>query len=140
MSTELMLDVRVYGSPAPQGSKRHVGGGRMIESSKNVTPWREAVKAAVLAQRGVGPILVGPLLVTVEFALAKPKSAAKNARPAKRPDIDKLLRSTFDALGDAGVWRDDSQVIGVEAIKTYAGDDPTGLLAPGARICVEAVS
>ena len=31
--------------PAPQGSKRHVGGGRLIEASKRVKPWRQAVAA-----------------------------------------------------------------------------------------------
>ena len=30
----------VLGLPAPQGSKRHVGEGRMVESSKRVKPWR----------------------------------------------------------------------------------------------------
>ena len=29
---------------APQGSKRHVGRGIMIESSKRVKPWRDAVR------------------------------------------------------------------------------------------------
>lgn len=34
------------GAPAPQGSKRHVGRGVLIESSSKVRPWRETVKAA----------------------------------------------------------------------------------------------
>lgn len=29
----------VLGLPAPQGSKTHVGEGRMVESSKRVKPW-----------------------------------------------------------------------------------------------------
>lgn len=33
----------VFGLPAPQGSKRHVGEGRMVESSKRVKPWRRQV-------------------------------------------------------------------------------------------------
>src|ERR1700676_3259288 len=37
------MKITVRGIPAPQGSKRHVGGGRMIEMSKAVGPWREAV-------------------------------------------------------------------------------------------------
>ena len=36
----------VFGLPAPQGSKRHVGEGRMVESSKRVKPWRRQVAAA----------------------------------------------------------------------------------------------
>ena len=43
-----VITIRVYGTPAPQGSKRHVGRGVMVESSKKVKPWREAVKQAAL--------------------------------------------------------------------------------------------
>jgi crossover junction endodeoxyribonuclease RusA len=38
------MHIRINGIPAPQGSKRHVGNGVMIESSKAVGPWREAVR------------------------------------------------------------------------------------------------
>ena len=31
-----MIEIKVIGLPAPQGSKRHVGHGVMIESSKKV--------------------------------------------------------------------------------------------------------
>lgn len=33
------------GVPAPQGSKTHVGGGRLIESSRQVGAWRDAVRS-----------------------------------------------------------------------------------------------
>lgn len=39
-----MIKILVNGSPAPQGSKRHVGGGRMVEASAKVGPWRDAVR------------------------------------------------------------------------------------------------
>ena len=45
------LTFRVYGTPAPQGSKRHVGRGVMVESSKKVAPWRQDVVAAAAAGR-----------------------------------------------------------------------------------------
>ncbi len=45
------LTVHVTGSPAAQGSKRHVGGGRLIEQSKAVAPWRKAVRAAAVPVR-----------------------------------------------------------------------------------------
>ena len=35
--------IRINGLPAPQGSKRHVGGGIMVESSKRAKPWRQDV-------------------------------------------------------------------------------------------------
>ena len=40
--------IPVIGIPAPQGSKRHVGNGIMIENSKRVKPWRQDVKEAAL--------------------------------------------------------------------------------------------
>lgn len=120
------LTITVAGTPAPQGSKRHVGKGVLIESSKKVKPWREAVKFAALeAMKGGWAPLEGPVAVRVAFGFLKPKSAPKKREtsPITRSsgDIDKLLRATLDALVDAGVMRDDSQVINVSASKDYAG-------------------
>lgn len=148
----LVLDVDVVGTPAPQGSKRHVGNGRMVEMSKRVKPWREAVKTAALIAMATAltgnPPTTGELAVDVSFWLARPKShfrtgknahllreAALRARPATRPDIDKLVRSTLDALKDAGVYRDDSQIVTLAAGKWYADGQP-----PGARIVVREVA
>jgi crossover junction endodeoxyribonuclease RusA len=36
-----------------------------------------------------------------------------------RPDLDKLVRAVLDALSEAGVWRDDAQVVSVVARKAY---------------------
>jgi Holliday junction resolvase RusA-like endonuclease len=140
--------VEVHGLPAPQGSKRHIGRGVMVESSKRVRPWREAVKQATLDihtseqhayDRGQ------PLEVRVTFRLPRPAShygSGRNAttvkttappRPAGRPDVDKLLRSTLDALGEAGLWHDDSQVVHIVGSKTWT----TG--PAGARIEVSAL-
>ena len=49
-------------------------------------------------------------------------------REESKPDIDKLLRSTLDALGEAGLWADDSQVVHVQSSKDYADDRPPGAL------------
>lgn len=138
-----MIAFDVIGAPAPQGSKRHVGGGRMIESSKKVRPWRQDVKAAAieaLYARGSLHPLQGPLRLVVVFTVVKPLSAPKRRRtwPCKKPDVDKLLRSTMDALTDAGLWRDDGQVIDVRAVKAFPGEHPEAMPVPGARIQVEA--
>ncbi len=128
-----MIVFSVYGTPAPQGSKRHVGNGVMIESSKKVKPWRQDVKYAALdAINGTAHTLPidEPIEISIVFYLPKPKSAKKDAQMAfKKPDIDKLIRSTFDAIGEAGIWTDDSRVVRVLASKRYAIDR-----APGAAI------
>lgn len=132
----------VHGVPKPKGSMRHVGRGRMIEQLAGSKPWREAVKwAALEAVAAAGwTTLTGPVQVDVVFSFAKPKSAPKGRRtwPITRStgDIDKLLRNCLDALVDAGVLRDDSQVVKTVPEKGYCGEHPAGLDVPGARVTV----
>ncbi len=77
---------------------------------------------ATCALRGVQLELTGPLEISVVFFLPRPKSLAKSytGPHLKKPDVDKLLRSTLDALTGV-VWKDDSQVVSVTAGKRYAG-------------------
>jgi len=130
----------VIGTPAPQGSKRaFVVKGRPVlaESSKAVRPWREAVKAAAYEVRPLGP-LDGPLELRVAFTLPRPKSAPKRrTAPDTRPDLDKLLRSTCDAIGEAGIWVDDARVVNVVAGKVWPGGF-CALPVPGAVVAVGA--
>lgn len=122
----------VPGRPAPQGSKRHVGGGILVESSKAVAPWRTSV-AWHAAQAHSGAPLDGPLAVRIEFVMPRPSGCPKRTTPAavKRPDVDKLARAVLDALSDV-VWRDDSQVVDLHATKRLAELDEQ----PGAHIRV----
>lgn len=139
------LEIVVYGRPAPQGSKKHVGDtkeGRaiLVESSRHVGPWRELVHAAAVAARMGSAPLDGPLVARMVFTLRKPKSAPKGRRiyPDRYPDLSKLIRSTEDALSNAGVWADDARVVGyTRQWKCYPGEDPEALEAPGARIRVQ---
>ncbi len=133
------MKITVYGLPAPQGSKRHVGNGIMVESSKNVKPWREAVKwAALMACKGrpdSNPgITTGPIDVEMVFTMPRPKSAKRDAVPSNRPDLSKLIRSTEDALTDIGAWEDDARVVRCLALKVYPGQHPDALEVPGAVI------
>lgn len=124
--------INVVGVPAPQGSKRHVGKGRMIESSKKVAPWREAVKSAAAAEMDWSALrLDGPLVLEVSFYLSRPKKP-KAAYPDRMPDLSKLIRATEDALTDAGVWADDARVVSIDASKFYCDANQQ----TGARIVV----
>jgi Holliday junction resolvase RusA-like endonuclease len=143
------LSFAVHGLPAPQGSKRHVGNGIMVESSKHVRPWREAVKDAawVAATQSSWQQADGPVVLSVVFFFHRPKSHWRTGRnsdllragvptaPAGKPDLSKLVRSTEDALTDAGIWRDDAQVTDLRAQKRYTGGAGL-LLVPGAAITV----
>lgn len=125
--------VFVPGKPAPQGSKSYKGhrGGVPIlaESSKAVAPWRADIREHLLA-RHTGAQLLGPLRVDLAFVMPRPTSAPKRSTPPaiKRPDLDKLARAVLDAVGSAGVWHDDSQVVQLHASKRIAEiGEPSGV-------------
>lgn len=136
------LNIRVHGTPAPQGSKRHVGGGVMVESSKKVKPWRQDVVTAALEAATMAPDFTpftGPVRARITFVFPRLKGhfgTGRNAGVLKasapilvatKPDLDKLVRSTFDALSTAGIWRDDNQAAKVVAEKVY-GDYPGAII------------
>lgn len=111
----------VPGKAAPQGSKRHVGRGILVESSKDVGPWRERVALAAHQAMAGRPLFGGAVTVSLNFVMPRPKSAPKTKTPAAvtRPDVDKLARAVLDALTDVS-FSDDSQVIGLSAYKRLA--------------------
>lgn len=117
----------VPGRPAPQGSKRHLGNGVMVESSKSVKPWRVDVAWAV---RAVCPEPIdGPVRLDLQFVMPRPKSTPKRSTPpaVKRPDVDKLARAVLDAITGV-VVSDDSQIVDLRASKRLAEiDESPGL-------------
>lgn len=159
-------DIRfsVFGHPRPQGSKKawvnqKTGRAQMRESSgEHLTTWREDVKHAALdyiaSREGTGDpfaILGGPVRVVITFRFARPKSHFRTGRNAHllrdqapafpitraNGDIEKLVRSTHDALTAAGIWVDDSQVAGCNVWKVFA-DQKVGL--PGAHIWISSLA
>ena len=136
------------GTPAPQGSKKHVGKGIMVESSKYVAPWREAV--AWQAREASGGKTYPEAIVSLRFVLSAPKYTTTDMqrpvdrqklapwRHTKKPDIDKLARSTLDALVTAGLLPDDAEVWSLTAEKRYAAPgEATGCLVEVSSAAVE---
>jgi Holliday junction resolvase RusA-like endonuclease len=124
------MEIRIYGDPAPQGSKR-VFNGRIVEASGNkLKVWRKAIAAAcqnIVTEEH--SLLLGPVRVEVEFYLPRPASVTikKRALPIVPPDLDKLLRGLLDGIGQSEViWGDDSQVVQIDAVKLYADDTEPG--------------
>ena len=124
-------------APAPQGSKRPLGNGRMIEASTRLKPWRMLVAEAALATGA--PLISGPVRLSIVFLFLRPKghSGARGLKASAprhhftRPDVDKLQRSVFDALTGTLI-QDDSLVVGCNAEKRYC----VGEERPGAIITV----
>lgn len=145
-----MIRIRVNGKPAPQGSKRHLGNGRMVEMSKAVGPWREAVRAqtqttiAIYTPPGEFP-QSGPVSVLLVFTMARPASHygrragqryVKDSAPpypAGRPDVDKLARAVLDGITAGGAIADDAQVCELTACKVWCAEGR----APGVIIEIE---
>jgi crossover junction endodeoxyribonuclease RusA len=124
-----MISFVAYGVPAPQGSMRAFnvkGRQHPVVTSDNprTRPWKQTVLLAArdaLCDRAPIDIAVR---VDVQFYMPRPKSAPKSRRlPTKLPDLDKLVRAILDAMTDAGVWHDDSQVAMIQAAKFYAGGE-----------------
>jgi crossover junction endodeoxyribonuclease RusA len=136
------MQVRVNGIPAPQGSKRHVGNGRMVEASKAVGPWREAIRAETQRQLGAAGPERGPVQAKIVFWLPRPaghystraghETEIKPSAPAwpdHRPDLDKLTRAVLDGLTAGGAFSDDCQVVAYGAVKGWASAaEPPGCL------------
>jgi crossover junction endodeoxyribonuclease RusA len=122
----------VWGIAAPQGSKRHVGKGVMLESSDRVRPWRQDVRFAALEERPPNWDMATPMRLDLVFWFPRPAShyGIKNGisylkanapiEPvsARIGDIDKLQRAVFDALTGVA-YLDDRQVVKVDARKAY---------------------
>ena len=141
--------VRVYGQPAPQGSKRYVGQskagkGIIVNASSKLTPWRNDVCVQAIAELDrldrPAPFSCA-VSVHMAFAFNRPKSIKRSKRPymSIAPDLSKLVRSTEDALTDAGVWLDDSLVVALTATKDYVGEGQAQLDRPGCVIWVHPV-
>jgi Holliday junction resolvase RusA-like endonuclease len=124
----------VEGTPKSQGSKRAFvpkGGTRpvLVESAGAAhKDWRALVSLTASQQKAK---YAGAVKVQLEFAMRRPsyhyvsgdrRKSVKATSPqwvAKKPDVDKLVRSVLDSLSGI-VFDDDSQVASLVATKIYS--------------------
>lgn len=124
----MKLSFVIYAKPEPQGSTKAVvppGWTRAVITSDNkeLKSYRHVVAwVAKTAMRDAGLTMIPadvPVRLTARFYLAKPPSVPKKRwAPVVKPDLDKLLRATFDALAGI-VYERDQQVISARADKFY---------------------
>jgi crossover junction endodeoxyribonuclease RusA len=145
----MFLEVTVPGVPVPQGSMRHVGGGRLIHSNRDLPAWRAQVSAhtiaAIVRSERQTPHrwpATGPVRLHVVFTFPRPKNHYRTGKYANLlrkvaprymqtgPDLDKLIRAIGDALVGACAIVDDKQICHITASKTWTPPD----LAPAAYI------
>jgi len=133
------LEFFVPGTPAPQGSKRYIGRGISLESSKALPTWRHDIRTAAQDYATQVPWSMPftgqPLTMGLVFVMPRPTSTPKRRTPPaiKRPDLDKLLRAVCDALTTV-LFTDDSAITRLTAAKRLADIGET----PGAHIVLTA--
>ena len=130
----------VQGVPRPQGSKKAIPtrGGKvnMVEVSKGLKPWREAVTLAArnaASKTGWASVPKGiPVVSRLRFYVPRGKTVTREYPSViNAGDLDKLCRAVLDALTKAGVWADDAQVVDLDAKVRYAD-----VTKPGVRVTV----
>ena len=124
----MMLRFTVNGAPQPKGSMKAFipkGWTRPVLTTSNASlkAWEQTIRS--VAQAHVSAYTTDPVRVRLRFALPCPQSLSRRAsrRPhTMRPDVDKLARAALDALTGV-IFKDDSQVYALSAVKQYARDD-----------------
>jgi Holliday junction resolvase RusA-like endonuclease len=117
-----VISFDVVGLPRPQGSKRHVGHGVMVEQSKGLPEWRRVVADAA-RQHAPDVPLDGPLMLSCSFYFPMPAARRKADREVgtrwkdTAPDLSKLVRAVEDALKAGAVIRDDARICQLNAYK-----------------------
>lgn len=121
-----MIHLHVIGLPAQQGSKTRMPNGAMVDGNSpkaraNLGAWRQAVRAECrrwLEQHPAEP-LAEPVELHLAFTFPQVASDPYRTAHVNTPDLDKLLRSTFDALVQGGMLVDDRKIWKVAAEKRY---------------------
>lgn len=124
-----MIQFTAYVKPEPQGSAKAfviAGKARVTSDNTKLKPFRsEVTRCAMLACRDNGVSLPyaekhRPVEVRLQFSLRRPESLPRrHIMPARKPDLDKLVRATLDALTGV-LFHDDGQVVMVSATKVYS--------------------
>ena len=119
---EREIVLTIPGTPVPKGSLVCTRGPKhaLREDNPATKPWRETVATAArkIQQRADKN---QPLDLEVTFTFDRPGSV-RRTHPSAKPDVDKLARTILDALEDAGILVNDSQVVDLTTRKRYATD------------------
>ncbi len=145
----------LYARPIPQGSK--TGGTRgdgksFVRDTNGATlkPYRLQLTTQAADAWRYHDQITGPARMWVRFTFDRPRTHYRTGRNAHRlrdsapshpgradGDLDKLVRAVCDALTDAHVWTDDTQLVDLRARKFYAGESEYALPRAGVQVILE---
>lgn len=127
-----MISFTVHGTPKPQPRPRaYVRGKRAgVYDPGTAHEWKHRVGKEAEKHAPAEP-LTGALWVSLTFYMPRPKGhfgTGRNAGKLKssaprhhtsRPDVDNLAKAVLDAMSEAGVWKDDDQIVRLDIDKQY---------------------
>lgn len=143
----IVAELEVVGLPAPKGSKtgfynKALGRVVIVEGKsgpgrKAVAAWQDAVcdRARSFIEAHPQPPLTGPLAVTLMFRFPPVKSDPYRFFHSTKPDLDKLVRATFDAMKLGGLIADDASICKLTTSKRYINGAETA----GCSLSVDAL-
>jgi Holliday junction resolvase RusA-like endonuclease len=137
-----VIDFTAYCTPQPQGSSRAfvIGGkARITSANAKLKPFRQAVTSEAIEcayaeghavdERGAFFGKHVPVRLVLEFTFRKPPSLSKKrVHQVVKPDLDKIVRATGDALTGV-IYHDDSQVVEIVARKRYGAVESVRVVA-----------
>ena len=131
------FSITIPGNPVPKGRPRFVTRGKFVAVyTPTKTRDAEATIAGSVFHEWKLPPLSGPLALTVEFFLDRPKCHFRTGKysdelskhameaPTSKPDLDNLAKLVMDGLNSCQIWTDDAQVVWLEAHKAYDHENP----------------
>ena len=125
-----MIEITVPGKPIAKARPRFYRRGKYV-GTYNGQEMEEGKFMLLVREQFEGELIEGPVDLWLKFFMPIPKSTSKKNRESmklqlirhtKRPDLDNLIKFTKDCLNEV-VWKDDSQVCRIEAVKLY-GESP----------------
>ena len=120
----MRIYLHINGIAQPQGSKTVYNGRAVDANAAKLKPWRKSITKQVGEQLGDWQLTEAPMSVRLLFVLPRPKTVTRKHHTVK-PDLDKLVRAVLDGITDTkAVWKDDSQVVLLKAMKEYTVDEP----------------
>lgn len=123
------MHLSVVGAPKPKGDGRKLpnGGfmvGRDSKGSKAIIAWDDAIcRAAEPITLAGHTAFDEPVIVSGYFAFPVVASSPDRLYHQGSPDLDKLFRTTGDALQRSGIVINDARIVWWDVRKVYAVDD-----------------
>lgn len=133
-----MIEFVIPGKPVgKQRPKfRRLGAFVQTYTPEKTVSWESLVAMCAMAARGDLMPTDKPCSVRLEVEVIPPLSWSNRKRdaamvglhwPAKKPDLDNIIKAVGDALNGV-VWVDDAQMVRVEAWKRYGSMDQTRVM------------